>query len=257
MANKPLDRRRKVSWRLGGKIMDPPDRDGDVIWIAELRVTGNFTGGRHPTVQFMVDRKANGIDLKPIPGPNAPTPPFYMYTIGAYFRNPPNRDVDLTVRRVFDEEGRYCARVPRSSSEFFGNYELDPEEEERVLGNPVSEGVWRAMITGNAYDAVHVNEAVWKSLAPYLLQMSEMPDMEKMDRLLPRMPEHEDVHTDTGFYETKSIIALLHEEERLLAEVTSVSFASRPLRSPPPSPEGRYVEHEELHTDNSEADTRY
>jgi hypothetical protein len=251
--DKPLDKRRKVTWRLVASLLDPPDRDGDVTWIAELRVTGNFTGGRHPTVQFMVDRKSNGIDLKPIPGPNAPTPPFYIYTIGVYLRNSrplansPNRDVNLNVRRVFDEEGRYCARVPRSSGEFFGNYELDPEEEERVLGSPVQEGVWRAIITGNVYDAVHVNEAVWKSIAPYLLQMSEMPDMKKMNNLLPLPVEHWQVHTDVDFEEGLS--SIIKKEEKLIKEARTYPLLSMP--SPTVLPK-RIIEHWEVHTDTTD-----
>ena len=201
--DRPLDKRRKVTWRVSGSLIEPPDRDGDAIWIVELKVTGNFAGYRYPTVQFMADRRSNGYDLKPVPGPKAPSPPFYMYTIGAYFRNPPNRDVDLNVRRVIDEEGRYCARVPRSSAQFFGNYELDPEEEERVLGGSIREGIWRAIITGNAYDQVHINESVWKSLVPYLLEMAKLPEMRKLESLFQSTVEREDVYTDTSYEESK------------------------------------------------------
>jgi hypothetical protein len=158
--------------------------------------------------------------------------------------------VRFTVTRIFDAEGRACAQNKRNL-----RYYLDPEEETK-LGCSIQEGIWRAIITGSVRDKVHLYEEVWREMVPYLLEMSKMTEMVKMENLFwQAAPGHEELHTDTGDY-AEGLSAIIAKEEKLLGEVA----VGKPLRGLLHMPSPKVVrkeyppEHYELHTDTGSYD---
>lgn len=256
--DRPLDKRRKVTWKIAGKLMDPPDVEGEVFWIVEIHTIGKFRDYRNPIIQFIAGRKA-GEDLIDAMDKVPPVLPIYRYRVEASFKEGKEyRNIHPTVERLFDGEGRLCKVID-------GKTRLAPWMEDQVGWNP-QEGLWRTLITGNVRESVSIYEEIWKAMVPYLLEMSKMPDMVKMEKLFTEAgPEHEELHTDTSGYD-EGIAALLAKEEKLLIEVTSSLAGSgsvrigKPvrgfLRMPPPQKipnEKKAVEHSELHTDTSES----
>ena len=108
--NRPLDKRRKVTWAIAGKLMDPPDADGEVFWVVELGCTGNFKGYYNPNVQFIAGTKSYAVDPA---DKEPPVLPFYRYTLEVYFKSATThlgfkpQNLHLGVVRVIDAEGRH------------------------------------------------------------------------------------------------------------------------------------------------------
>ena len=257
--DRPLDKRRKVTWKVAGKLMDPPDADGEIFWIVEIHVVGKFRDYRNPVVTFIAGRKP-GEDLIDPMDKEPPVLPIFRYRVEASFKQGKDyRNIHPTVERLFDAEGRLCKVID-------GKTRLAPWLEETVGWQP-HEGLWRTLITGNVRESVAIYEEVWKALAPYLLEMSRMPDMIKMENLFTEAgTEHEEMHTDTSGYD-EGLAAIIAKEVKLLGEVTELkpgrpitmnrgrgaSYPLIPMPAPTVLSKGKPVEHEELHTDNSES----
>jgi hypothetical protein len=249
--DRPLDKRRKVTWKIAGKLMDPPDAEGEIFWIVEIHVIGKFRDYRNPVVTFVAGRKARE-DLIDLMDKVPPVLPIFHYRVEASFKEGKEyRNIHPTVERLFDAEGRLCKIID-------GKTRLAPWMEDQVNWQP-EEGLWRTLITGNVRESVSIYEEIWRTLAPYLLEMSRMPEMRKMEELFTEAaPEHEELHTDTGGYdEGIDLSAIIAKEVQLLGEVAVGPKVRGFLRMPPPqkiSKEKLVPEHHELHTDTGSYD---
>lgn len=224
--------------------MDPPDADGEIFWIVEIDVESGFPGypkHGHPTVQFIAGTKAEHW-INP-PDRDELEPPIYRYGVEVDFRTASqvSRDINLRVVRCWDAQERACKLNTNS------NHYYPIPSNAAYFGSPLQAGVWRAIITGEVRDKVGVYEQLWKNISPFLLQMSQAPEMRKLEEIyLGSLMSHEELHTDTGSYD-ESLEEVMVKDKKVL----------RPfLRMPPPKVVKikHPIEHSELHTDNSESE---
>jgi hypothetical protein len=90
---------------------------------------------------------------------------------------------------------------------------------------------------------VHVNKAIWRDIAPYLIEMSKMEEMQQMENLLLEAGvQHGELHSDVGNYD-ESLSALIWQEEKILSEASKIISKERAV-----------IEHGALHTDNGPYD---
>jgi hypothetical protein len=248
----------RVSWKIAGKLFDPPDADGEIFWIVEIDVTNSFPGFKrlgHPTVTFIAGTKSEQwID----PEADPPlTPPIYGYSVEVTIRGKETfNPTHLRVARSWDADGRMC-RKQSKDGKYNHAASSDPEA---YLSGSLEEGIWRGIITGNVYDQIPHGTNLWQKITPYLLEMSQAPEMRKMEELyLGHRVEHEELHTDVGGYdegrEAASLRTLLEGDTEAL-KANTPPLRHHLLRMPPPQKIKLPVpvEHYELHTDNSETE---